>query len=282
MDRTFNSDAYLASLADEVIRNFAASRRATTPGLVGAASEAEVRRKLEKLLPSKVEVATGCVIDSYGDTSPQADVVIHEKDNCPVFSLNEAPETTYFPCEGVVATGEVASVLGTRKLKDDVIKIRKVKGLKRFLLDNTRWRNYGSSVTVQGASSQVLDPERNASDQIFGFILCQKFSVSIKGLARKYVELCKASERHLLPNVIASLENGVLLFADADGKLGDDPTSARYVAHVEHPDGAFRYLLSRLIFVCNFGRTSAVFPHSRYILRTSEVRVKPTYFPIDG
>ena len=60
----------------------------------------------------------GCVIDSYGRTSRKQDVVFYERDICPVFSINRTPQTTYYPCEGVIGVGEVKSSLDGSSLHD--------------------------------------------------------------------------------------------------------------------------------------------------------------------
>ena len=43
------------------------------------------------------------------------DVVLYEKEQCPVFCINNSAETTYYPCEGVLAVGEVKSTIGNRR-----------------------------------------------------------------------------------------------------------------------------------------------------------------------
>jgi hypothetical protein len=39
------------------------------------------------------------------------DFIIFEKNLCPVFSINDNPDTTYYSCEGVIAVGEIKSTL---------------------------------------------------------------------------------------------------------------------------------------------------------------------------
>ena len=66
-----------------------------------------VRHRLEQILSRGIAVGSGCVIDSYGNVSRQQDVVLYEREICPVFSINDTPEARYCPCEGVIAVGEV-------------------------------------------------------------------------------------------------------------------------------------------------------------------------------
>lgn len=167
MSNGFSTQEFLSDLAEELITNFGRARRATTPGLIGGAREFEVRKKLQSILPGKVGVSSGCVIDSYGSTSNQTDIVLYEKDNCPIFSINDDPAATYFPCESVMAVGEVKSSLGTKELDDAVDKIAKIKNLKRHVLDKNCFRNYGSSVSFQGADEEAFDPDNKPFDQIY-------------------------------------------------------------------------------------------------------------------
>ena len=110
MDESFQPARYISDLAEELVMEFARGARATTPGLVGGAREVPVRKKLESLLPPTVSVGSGCIIDSYGHTSRQIDVVIYEKNICPCFYVNDSIDAGYYPCEGVIAVGERAHV----------------------------------------------------------------------------------------------------------------------------------------------------------------------------
>ena len=73
------------------------ARQTTTPELVGDATEQPVRKRLEQLFPRGIAVGSGCVNDTKGNTSRQMDVVLYERDICPVFCVNDSPETTYYP-----------------------------------------------------------------------------------------------------------------------------------------------------------------------------------------
>lgn len=266
MKSTFSSVAFLKYLADTLVQAFAHAGAATTPGLVGSARETEVRRKLEMLLPSKVAVATGCVIDSFGSTSNQADVVIHEKDNCPVFSISNTPEATYFPCESVVAVGEIKSVLGTKELNDSVAKLRNVKALRRAMRDQTCFRLYGQSFVAQGAPQESIDPVRKYWDQTYGFVLCQSFGVALETLAKNYAAACSEAAPELAPSIVVSLNDGVMMFANENGALLRNAVGAKRLAFFRHPAGEFQYLLSEIVHICQKGRTTDVYPHSLYLL----------------
>ena len=233
------------------------------------------------LLPTKVAIASGCVIDSFGATSSQADVVVHERDNCPVFSINGAPEATYIPCEGAVAVGEIKSTLNAKELKDSVAKLQKVKELKRAIHDRTCFRQYGTGLIMQGAESEAYNPANNVSDQTYTFVLCQNFGISQETLTKHYAGFCGEKEAHLAPNIVLSLAEGIMMFADEKGMLLRNAAGARHVAFFKHPGGDFQFLLSEIIHACNKGRTTDVLPYAQYILGAHiGASVRPTYCSI--
>ena len=132
MTKSFSSAGYVATLGELLVMEFEVARRlATTPGLIGEAMEHPVRKRLEQILPGGIALGSGCVIDSYGSTSKQMDVVLYERDICPVFTINDTPSTTYYPCEGVIAVGEVKSSIGKAKMMDSFDRIESVKALRR-------------------------------------------------------------------------------------------------------------------------------------------------------
>jgi hypothetical protein len=278
MDATFNPAQFLDYLAQELIDNFARAGAATTPGLVGGAREKEVRSKLEMLLPQKVAVASGCVIDSFGKTSNQADVLIHERDNCPVFTINGSAEATYVPCESVVAVGEIKSTLNTKELKDSVYKLQKIKSLQRAINNRTQFRLYGHSLIGQGADCEAFDQVNKISDQTYTFLLCQEFGLLQKTLAEHYSNFCREAEPHLAPSLVLSLADGVMMFANDKGELLRNAVGATQLAFFNHPAGNFQYLLSEIVHACQTGRTTEVLPHTKYLMgQYLSTTVSPTY-----
>ena len=125
MERKFDAPAYIDRIGERLVFEFEGAGQATTPSLVGGAREVPVREQLEQILPRGIAVGSGCVIDSYGNASQQTDVILYERDICPVFCVNNTPETTYYPCEGVIAVGEIKSSLNTTTLEDWERDIRK-------------------------------------------------------------------------------------------------------------------------------------------------------------
>lgn len=283
MDASFDSVEFLKGLAQELVDNFSRAARATTPGLVGVAREVPVRQKLESILPPIVGIGNGCVIDSFGGTSKQQDVVVFEKQFCPVFSINQTPETTYYPCEGVIAVGEIKSGLGRSDLKDAFEKIRSTKLLKRYNLNPESWRKYGSSLGMLGAPSEKYDPTTKFEDQIYGFVLCSHLELKVETFLSAYRELCIAERPEFRPNLLVSLRDGCAVFLSAsDRKVHMNPSSGTGIALTTVPDSNFQYLLTRLNWIINHGRTTEILPFQRYILEGDGAMQILQYVPFNG
>ena len=221
MKEHFDSSEYIKHIANELIRNFAFSSSATTPVLVGSAREKEVIRKLEMLLPKWVGIGSGCIIDSYGNTSKQIDIVLYEKDFCPVFCINESAETTYYPCEGVIAVGEVKSTLNSKELSNIFKKMESIKKLKRHSVpeksmlrdtDCYAFRHYGVKNSFEPAQSEDFDQVNNSTDQIFCFALCGSLELTLQTLSEKYEEELENISYKNEVNLIIILDHGLIFY----------------------------------------------------------------------
>ena len=221
MKKNFDAPAYITRIGERLVNSFEEARQATTPGLVGGAMEVSVREQLEQILPRGIAVGSGCVIDSDGNTSQQIDVILYERDICPVFSVNNTPETTYYPCEGVIAIGEIKSLLGSKELADSFAKIASVKRLRRYITtanpeslpDGTRvvdYRHYGSKVGPAISTIGAFDQDSNEYSQIFGFVLCDKLRLNPHTLLARFVELVSETGDTLSSNMVVTLNEGVL------------------------------------------------------------------------
>lgn len=88
----FDPAQFVNRIGQRLVAEFADASDAGTPGLIGSAREHPARMQLVKLLPAYVSTGTGLLIDSYGGQSKQQDIVMFERDFCPVYSINDAPD----------------------------------------------------------------------------------------------------------------------------------------------------------------------------------------------
>ena len=163
----------------------------------GEAREHALIELLREYLPKRVGIDRGFVIDAHGNESQQMDVVIYDNTVGTVFRANNV---SYFPCEMVVAVGEVKSDINSgSKLADALAKIASAKALDRG--------NSGKSriVTGPGISLNQLhfDPDRNHRDQVFGFLFTKttmRRETVIKGVQEQNAN----RDRRLWPNLFCA------------------------------------------------------------------------------
>lgn len=228
MEQKFDSDAFVRRIGERLVNEFRDAKAGTSPSAVGTAAEQPVRHQLEQVLPRGIAVGEGFVIDSYGGTSRQQDVILYERDICPVFSVNQTPQTTYYPCEGVIAVGEVKSLLEASSVQDAFEKMASVKRLRRravhdFMPHPTTGqpipmrRNY---LMLREAGIVELDegtmPEEAERLQFFGFVLAGESRLKHDTLVENFRKNATEMGNELSPNLLLSLDG----YAIRWGKMG--------------------------------------------------------------
>ena len=224
MDQGFDPDKFIARIGQRLVENFDDARAGTTPVTVGDAMEQPVRDQLEQILPRGIAVGEGFIIDSEGGTSKQTDVILYERDICPKFSINDTPGTTFYPCEGVIAVGEVKSTLDRRTLRDAFEKIASVKKLQRRAIHDfmphptsgkpiVQRRNYGSLQT-----SPIVDiterPDLDGTSQIFGFVVAGELEVKAETFCDAFKHFSRETGDQFSPNMITILGGGLLTWGN--------------------------------------------------------------------
>ena len=281
MQSNFDPISYAIDIGRGLVSSFAQAGQATTPGLIGSARETPTRKRLEHLLPNGIAVGSGCVIDSHGGTSKQMDVVLYEKHLCPEYSINDDPAKTYYPCEGIIAVGEIKSRMASRHLEDTFAKIASVKKLRRYvrrsssalsIQSSVPYRPYGSPNTFQGTRATEFDQDTKPFDQIFGFALAGSLALLPETLCTKYAEMAALHGRSLSPNLIVTLEDNQVitpLQTSPDGKrtIGISARESNSICCVTRPEGGFQFLLARIYNVYRQGRTVERAAFDRYFAR---------------
>lgn len=103
----------------------------------GNAAEQSLIGFLRQYLPIKYQIGQGEIVDQENNTSKQTDVVIVNENHPFTFS---ADEPGLFFIEGVVAAGEVKSVLGSKELNDTIDKSKAFKKLQpKYEKGSKRW-----------------------------------------------------------------------------------------------------------------------------------------------
>ena len=276
METSFDAAKFVTNIGERLVRDFHEAREATSPTTVADAMETPVRFQLENILPRGVAVGSGFVIDSTGGTSRQCDVILYERDICPVFSVNDTPGTAYYPCEGVIAVGEVKSTLAKKELEDAFKKIASVKQLQRYerhlpaphpvtgepVLSE---RPYGSMHGGQIVDiTKKLGPDEHA--QIFGFVIAGDLKSKSETFLNAFADLVQVTGDKLSPNMVAILSGGILYCGTSmKGKL--QPKQSAQTADLfmyAHATDAFRILISWIYATYRNGKTSDSSAFDRY------------------
>jgi hypothetical protein len=197
----------------------------------GEAREYALVSLLRKYLPLRVGIERGFVIDARGGESKQIDVVIYDKTVGTVF---EVSGVKYFPCETVIAVGEVKSDIdSSTKLLDALNKLRSVKSLDRT--------NNGTNKLITGPGLSIngirFDPSTIHRDQIFGFIFTS--SSMLKETLISHIQQYNASNpRQQWMNLFCDCRNFLISY-ERPGALYPSAMDATYLyctEEIEKPD----------------------------------------------
>ena len=275
MGKGFDGAGFVKDIGILLVHAYDGARRATTPGLVGSAIENPVRSLLATVLPSGLSVGTGCVVDSYGTASRQMDIVLHERDICPVYRVNDTPEATYFPCEGVVAVGEIKATIDGPKLEDSFEKIESVKTLRRHweefqptVRGEKRFRSYGIAANVVGVRSANENEERER-DEVFGFVLAGTSRLKPETLVQRYENRARENGAGLCPNVLATMDGAYVRPFVSDGNGRAIPKRSFHTGdRVGYYEGveSFRVLIDELYEAYRYGHTAPLAAFRRYLM----------------
>lgn len=318
MDNTFDVDKFIARIGTRLVEQFEDARAATSPAAVGDAMEQPVKDQLEQLLPRGIGVGSGFVIDSNGATSRQTDVVLYEKDICPIFSINNTPGTTYYPCEGVIAVGQVKSLLTKSLLKEEFGKIASVKRLQRYSVhDFMPHPTTGAPLSLERSYGNMQTPslidvsEKSKSDetrQILGFIIAGSVRMQTDTLMEAFLEFTRDTGEHLSPSIAVILSGGMLTWGKIttrrtertepnktgtygmserhDGPPRWEPSwsaqNAEILRYLENTE-PFRTLIQYIYEMYRTGKTSDVRAFNRYLLESdSSASDQPMLMPKNG
>lgn len=260
--QSFNIQQFIDDLGKDLIHAFDKASNSPHPCAIGTGRENAVKKQLEILLPYGYGVGSGFVIDSYGETSKQSDIVIYEKEFVSRFAINDANEYAYYSCENVVAVGEVKSEASTNEIKDAIKKFKKIKELQRWTPEGAKnYRMFLSRNTVYGGETHSFDPLHNETDQIFTFLIAEKLP-SLKIVSQALFEIC-GEDKNLYPNLLVSLDGRAMIFVDCSNTLQRSAINANSFAQISL-QSPLAFFIS---FLCNFMHSARTvgLNHWRYV-----------------
>jgi Domain of unknown function (DUF6602) len=232
----------------------------THPGETGTAREQIIREFLAAYLPKRFEVSTGFAFDCAGRISKQLDIVIFDSQICPRF---EIPGGKFlFPCEAIVAVGQIKSSLTSlQKLKEAIDNLCSVKSLDRS----------ANGTAYDFRFNETLTPSENHLHQIFTFLFITGNAMKPETLGQTILEEAFRIPVEHLPNVILALDRYLITYC-CDNGVCPNPMDARGVAiqSAEIPAEALLRFYLLLGQALNVTRTSAM-PYWEYLPKYNKV-----------
>ena len=213
LESTFDADAFVRRIGERLVEQFNDARAATSPATVGEAMEQPMKDQLEQVLPRGIGVGSGFVIDSYGGTSRQTDIVLYEKDICPIFSINGTPATTYYPCECVIASGKSRAVWTARRSKMHSRRSLRSSGFSATRCFTrypclTRAGAFPSTVTTETfrETPHTMRTRHPATERGVGFVLGGDIRIKRDTLMLSFLALAQEVGDRLSPNLLVTLD----------------------------------------------------------------------------
>jgi len=195
-----------------------AERLLEHPGELGIGREEILRKFLRAYIPSRFEVSTGFVFDSKGNVSKQLDIVIANALVCPRFET--AGGNRFYPCESVVAVGQVKSSLTSEaELRSALQNLESVKDLDRS----------ADGKAFDWQRGETIDHLNNHLHQIFTFLLICGKAMKDRAMHVKLMDHVLSTAPHLWTNVVLALDQYVVTFHCKAG-VCPNPMDARGLA----------------------------------------------------
>jgi addiction module HigA family antidote len=226
-----------------------------------------VLKKLERLLPSWVRVGSGRVIDSLGNASQLMDVVLYREDSRPIFEVGAESAESYFPCEGVIAVGEIIESIDSMRLKDTFEKFRSVKCLRPYADPSPEGPPEIKTLSVEPkpdlldrATAHIPESAYQAFDRnyrTFAFILAGSSSFSIESAGEAYAGFAATTGSQLSPDILVSMDGSIVCptMGPPESFVGGADVESAGIYSVKYPEKSFAFLHSKLYGACTAYRS---------------------------
>lgn len=270
MEETFNPQEYVKDLGEDIVRDFQKAGKTTQTVAVGSARESSTKEKLQAVLPAGIGIGSGFVIDSYGNTSKQCDIILYEKDYALQFINNGDKNNAYYNCESVVAVGEVKSDADKDDVEDIIEKLATIKKLKRYNNNGYVYRKILSCTTITDNMTEVIpyNTDNEPFKQIFTFGICQNLKVKTETILSILKEKCTDKFQYF--NRIISVNGSYLGYLKENNQSQNTLISsvdATKLFRIENEQYSFNYFLNDLLFFISKG-LSVPLNFERYLMST--------------
>jgi hypothetical protein len=201
---TFNFSEYIHNIERTVTSQFLEANSIAHMGDRGENRESILRKFLEDHLPARYGFAKGQVINSSGEISHSADIIIYDRLSCPLFY---AGQTAILPVEGVYGIIEVKSTLSKTTFLDAAGKINDFKKM---------------SVRNVGIVRKEQSTNLRFSSRPFGMIFAYQLADnSLESIAANLVEANNEKIIELFTNITCVLGVGNVFLRKIRWDLGE-------------------------------------------------------------
>lgn len=254
MEERFDSKEYIKILGEELVNDFIKAGKTTHTCAVGSGREKALMNKLKSILPHGIGVGSGFVIDSFGNTSSQCDLIIYEEEFALKFIINNDDNYAYYNCESVIAVGEIKSDASIADIEDSFKKLKKVRELIRYRDEDDCYRGYLSKMVICGTEHEKYDPNKKNTDQIFTFVLCKSLKTPLSSIATKAKEIFETKDKYF--NIIFPIESKLITYLDENkNSLVQSAINATAMCELSVAEEGFNYFVTKLLYQIQHGRS---------------------------
>jgi hypothetical protein len=209
-------------------------------GLKGSSFEEIFRDFLRGYLPKTLDVSTGIIIDSKGNSSKQLDVIISDSAKTPIFY--KSGDIRVVPVEGVFSVIEVKACLNSQELTKTFNNMLSVRKLEKI--------SYVKPTGIITYSTKLYGREWEIWP-----INYYLFAFTSTDLTELTISLDRMQEEASLPefsriDMVCVLDKGVICNQLEDGKFNalPEPNSKLFLCHSSKALLLFYTLMSRYLF----------------------------------
>lgn len=219
-------------------------------GEQGGAREEILRKFLRLYLPKRFDVSSGFVFDIHGHISQQLDIIVADSMVAPRFET--AGDVRFYPCEAVVAVGQVKThATSRREMWNALENLRSASVLDRS----------ANGVAISMQTGEPIDHRNNHLHRMFTFLLILDRALSGSEAQNLLFDIVLRSSPIEWPNVVYAFEKYLITY-HCDHGICPNTMDARGIANIDEKDFAtgflrFYIMLSQAISVTHVATMSS-------------------------
>ena len=189
-----------------------AKARLIHAGEFGRLREVVSKDFVRSSIPRRLDIGTGFIMNHIGEVSTQVDLVVYDRNETPL--IQDSEKQYFYPVETVCAAGEIKSVLSKSDFKKAINKLARIKKIRERITEDENFNPEIIRSYPQRLLPARFDPEKNDSDRMFTFLICERFDFDLKNITNELNTLYESDiEPRNKHNLILSIDDGLLLYS---------------------------------------------------------------------